>query len=78
MAKPCHVPQCFSLRDIGIYCTEHAPPPLPTLVKRLPGYMCPDCPDALRAQPDDMVGCSNGHLFERDILLTERTAPRRP
>jgi len=62
----CHADACDSPSVVGIFCDDHAPAPLPTLTKYLPGYMCPDCTDALRAQPDDMVGCGSGHLFERE------------
>ncbi len=46
---------------------NNTPAPLPTLLTiLLPGYKCPDCVMALRAQPDHMVACANGHLFEQD------------
>ena len=45
---------------------NNTPAPLPTLTILLPGYKCPDCVMALRAQPDHMVACANGHLFEQD------------
>lgn len=51
---------------VGIFCPEHAPAPLPSLIKLLPGYKCPECVGALQSLPNGMVGCPYGHVFRKE------------
>ncbi len=62
----CNVNGCDALNAVGIYCEAHAPSPLSTLIKYLPGYMCSSCTESLEALSDDRVACRNGHMFERN------------